>query len=443
MPLVAGLCTRGHPDTVPPVEWYIATLAVEPAPLEPNNRLARYMESTEASPTDRSDAGPHARRRRRWVEAWLIVSFWACSFMLTVGRSALDPRGRGDSAGLDFVRVADEGVEYGIWLLLTPLILWIARKFSFERGVWARRLALHVFLALAAAVAIDGLGHIALHLVIDRPIRPFLLGRSLQTFRFLDELIVYLVVLAAGFARDYFLRYQERLREATELRAQTAELNANAVQLQAQLSEARLRALRMQINPHFLFNTLHTISTYIERDPRGVRRMIARLSDLLRYTLDKTDVNEVPLKQELGFVDGYLELQKIRFQDSLEVVYDVDPDVRDALVPNLILQPLVENAVRHGAGALESGGRVEVRAWREGEWLHLSIRDNGPGLPGAYTEPQRPAEGIGLRNTRARLEGLYGDTQNLVLEQQAAGGVDARIRIPFHTADDLYTTSVG
>ena len=384
---------------------------------------------------------PHSVRRQRWVEAWLIFSFWACSFMLTVGRSALDARGRGDGGGLDFVRVADEAVEYGLWFLLTPLILWIARRFSFERARWAPRLALHVALAFLAAVALDALGHWVLHAMMGRPGRPFTLVRSIQTFRFLDELIVYLVVLAAGFARDYFLRYQERLREATELRAQTAELNANAVRLQAQLSEARLRALRMQINPHFLFNTLHTISTYLERDPRSVRRMIARLSELLRYSLEKTEANEVPLRQELGFIEGYLEIQQIRFQENLIVDYDVDPAVLDALVPNLILQPLVENAIRHGAGVREEGGRVGVRAWREDEWLFLSVQDNGPGLSTAAKKSAPSGEGIGLRNTRERLQGLYGSAQQFTLDAREEGGADARIMLPYHTAADFYTTS--
>src|SRR5690606_13258006 len=177
---------------------------------------------------------------------------------------------------------------------------------------------------------------------------------SVTRLSFLRDLIIYLAVLAAGIAREYFLRYQAR-------QAETVRLQAHAAQLQAQLARARLEALRMQINPHFLFNTLHAVSSLVERDPRGVRRMIAHLSELLRSTLDGPGEQEVTLEKELGFLQRYMEIMRVRFQGRLEVEVDAGAEVLRALVPNLILQPVVENAIKHGTSRVLSTGRIMVR----------------------------------------------------------------------------------
>ncbi len=195
--------------------------------------------------------------------------------------------------------------------------------------------------------------------------------QRLRRLWFVNDFIVFVAVLAAGFARNYFWRYQGRREEAVRLQAQAA-------QLQAQLADARLSALRMQLNPHFLFNTLHAVSALVERDPRGVRRMIARLSELLRTSLDEADEPEVPLQRELTFTERYLDVIQIRFQGHLQVEMHADDNVRDALVPNLILQPLVENAIKHGISKLSNGGHIEVCAIREGERVIITVRDNGP-----------------------------------------------------------------
>src|SRR5690606_6469178 len=225
-------------------------------------------------------------------------------------------------------------------------------------------------------------------------------------------------VMAAGFARDFFVRNREREKE-------TVHLHAHAAQLQAQLAEARLEALRMQLNPHFLFNTLHAVSSLVERDPRGVRRMIARLSELLRYTLSGDADQEIPLEQELDFLRRYLDIMEIRFQGNLEVELQIDPDVFGALVPNLIMQPLVENAVKHGVGNKVGVGRIELIARREGDDLLLGVRDDGPGLT-AIAEATN-GDGVGLRNVRARLEELYGENQALTFHEAEGGGLLARI----------------
>jgi two-component system LytT family sensor kinase len=251
----------------------------------------------------------------------------------------------------------------------------------------------------------------------------------------LDDLMVYFAVVAAGFARDYFRRYQSRREEAARLQAQAAELHA-------QLAEARLAALRTQLDPHFLFNTLHAISTLVERDPRGVRRMIARLSELLRSSLEEGNEQEVPLEKELALLNRYLEIMQIRFQGRLEVDIRVDGAVMDALVPTLILQPLVENAVKHGVSKVAGTGMIEIRAYRDEEdRLVLRVRDNGPGLEVGDDSPRE--EGVGLANTRARLEQLYGPDQSFALRPALDGvGLIAEVMLPYHTRTDLRTAAV-
>jgi LytS/YehU family sensor histidine kinase len=249
----------------------------------------------------------------------------------------------------------------------------------------------------------------------------------LQHLWFMNDFLVFIAVLAGGVARDYFLRYQSR-------REQTILLQAQAAQLQAQLADARLAALRTQLNPHFLFNTLHAVSALVERDPRGVRRMIARLSELLRTTLDGADEQVVPLGQELTFTHRYLEIMQIRFQGRLSIQSQVEPSALDALVPNLILQPLVENAIKHGVSKIDEEGRIEIHARREGERLVLCVRDNGPRV----AENGLTGEGVGLRNTRERLEQLYGADQSLTLRAAEGGGVIAEVIIPFRKRNDLH-----
>jgi len=248
----------------------------------------------------------------------------------------------------------------------------------------------------------------------------------------LNHFLIYCGILAAGFAREYSRRFQVREREAAELTAETA-------QLQTQLAEAKLSALNAQLNPHFLFNTLNAVSSLVERDPRGVRRMIARLSELLRYTLDGGTDHEVPLSREISFLERYLEIMQIRFQGKLEIDLQIDDSVRDALVPSVILQPLVENAVKHGVDKIAAAGKIGIRARREADRLLLTVTDNGPG-------PTKIARlddaGVGLANTRQRLEQLYGADQLLTLDEVTGGGTVARITIPYRTSAELRTVLV-
>ena len=355
------------------------------------------------------------------------MAFWAVVVLLSVGQSVL-----GDaSAEVHWGRTAAELVEYSLWALCTPLVFWFAETCPVvaptdtERATMLRHGLLHTAMALTAAIAVD---------LTEDAVSASLGGRSaglvqaLSRFWFTDELAVYLVILMAGFARSYYFQQKARQEEARRLEAQTEAL-------EAQLTEARLEALRMQLNPHFLFNTLHAISTLVDRDPGGVRRMIARLSELLRHVLDEEAPQEVPLSQELEFLDDYFEIQSIRFQGRLDTEVDIPSDLYDAQVPNLILQPIVENAIKHGASQVRGVGRIEVQGRREDTSLVLTVTDNGPGLPEAQED------GLGLRNVRARLEGLYGDDQALHMETVPDAGTRAVLTLPHHTSASLYTAS--
>ena len=370
------------------------------------------------------------------TELLLIVGFWTLIAVLTSANSLLEPRARGLWQPIvPFATMLVTFANAYLWALLTPPIFLLADRYALERTSWSTR-ALFIPLGLVIAICVDMATSYLRSLLFyaPTPLSPELEAIArLRRLWFMNEFIVFVAVVAAGFARNYFVRYRMRREEAVNLKAQAA-------QLQAQLADARLAALRTQLNPHFLFNTLHAVSALVERDPRGVRRMVARLSELLRTTLDEADEPEVPLSRELTFIERYLEVMQIRFQGRLHVEMNVDSDVRDALVPNLILQPLVENAIKHGISKLSSGGYIEVTATREGERVIISVRDNGPEV--TLDQPPSP-HSLGLRNTRARLAALYGPDQSLTLKHAAAGGLIAEVSLPYHTQNDLRTSAVA
>jgi LytS/YehU family sensor histidine kinase len=230
------------------------------------------------------------------------------------------------------------------------------------------------------------------------------------------NLLIYWVIVAVSFAFDYYRKYRER-----ELRA---------VELEKRLAQAKLQALQMQLNPHFLFNSLHSISALMHQDVEAADRMIVRLSDLLRAALESSDTQEITLSKELEFLKRYLEIEQIRFGDRLTVQMEVPRDTLDAQVPNLILQPLVENAIRHGIEPHAKPGRIELRSKREANVLTLEVRDNGAGIPAN----QSFAENVGLSNTRARLKAIHADAHGLELLNAPGGGLLVRMTIPFRIA---------
>src|SRR5690606_13388878 len=239
-------------------------------------------------------------------------------------------------------------------------------------------------------------------------------------FYFMIELVTYFALVGAYHAYEYARRYRERETE-------TAQLALRASQLEASLSRANLDSLRMQLNPHFLFNTLNAISVMAMKGERqGVVRMLTLLGDMLRLSLDHTQ-QVFSLREELEILDRYLEIEQVRFRDRLTLEREVDPETLDAEVPSLLLQPLVENALRHGIARRAGPGTVRVEAHIvDGETLELRVLDTGPGIGGA---PSANGTGVGLANTRARLRQLYGERQELALATRPEGGACATVRL--------------
>ena len=370
---------------------------------------------------------PDERLAFRRVDLLLIFAFWTFIALLTAANALLDPLGRTFWAGLVGARFALAFSSSYLWALLTPLIFWMVSRFTVERHNWLARALLFFAVGIVIAIFVDvSVGWLRVdvfHILPRRPLADTGPVTRVTRFWFVNEFLVYVAVLAAGFARAYFLRYRARREEAMRLQA-------HAAQLQAQLASARLAALRTQLDPHFLFNTLHAVSALVEHDPRGARRMIVRLSELLRHTLEGAQEPEIMLEHELALLQRYLEIMEIRFRGRLQVEMHVDSAVRDALVPNLILQPLAENAITHGVSKIDGTGRIEIHATRDGDRLVLSVRDNGPGLVNEVAQ----AEGVGLRNTRQRLQELYGLHYSATLRELEGGGVNAEIVLPYHTA---------
>lgn len=367
--------------------------------------------------------GPHA--------LLLIFGFWSMFAVATAANELMSPFRprpfRGDLVALTFLGAY-------LWAALTPLALWAISRYSLEQGNRARRVVLYIILAGFAALLVSCVLAVVGSQLLDAPRQPPPLaeaglapsGRSFRRvllvlirFRFLTDLVASLLVLAAGLAYDYFQRFQAR--------------QAEAILLREQLVESRLQVLRTQLNPHFLFNTLNAVSGLVARDPSGVRRMIARLSDVLRYSLDGAQEQEIRLEKELDILRRYLEILEIRYQGRLVTEVTADPDVLDALVPTLILQPLAENAMTHGVARAGGHGRIEVHARRAGDELVLTVRDTGAGAEAEAAPPEHGLGGLGLRHIRQRLEQLYGVAGRLELQPHPEGGTVAELALPYHT----------
>jgi len=402
------------------------------------------------APSERRSTGFPLQR----TELLLIFAFWTVLAVLNAASRLLDPRGPAFQQPFPAsTPITLAFAEDYLWAVLTVPIFWLSSRVSLEpRGNRLGRVLLFLGVGVVTAMFVDIAIHFMRVSLLDIPPRPRRGGppitwlTGIERLWFLDDLTVYFAVLAAGIARDIFTRYRARHDE-------TVRLTAQAAQLQAQLAEARLAVLSAQLNPHFLFNTLHAVSSLVERDPRGVRRMIARLSELLRVTLEGTSEQEISLSRELELLRLYLDIMQVRFQGRLDVDVQVDNDVMEALVPNFVLQPLVENAVMHGVAKVEGSGRIELRAQRVVDDLVITVRDNGPGIDaaigtdsnGSLTRPRAETGGtggVGLSNTRARLEQLYGPDQRLSLRRAGNVGTVAEVVLPFHTAADLHAEAV-
>jgi signal transduction histidine kinase len=302
------------------------------------------------------------------------------------------------------------------WGLLAPIVLWLARRFPLERGVWRRSLLVHLVAVVGLTFAHVVLYQAAWSLLVPTALKYPWWTRVLRSYawNFDWEMAIYFGLVGFSHASRYYREIQER--------------RVRGAQLETRLAQAQFEALQRQLHPHFLFNTLNAISALMHRDVDAADEMLARLSDLLRMALDRRGVQEISLKDELEFLGKYLEIEQTRFGERLTVSYDIDPDALDARVPNLLLQPLVENSIRHAVGATIEPRRIDVSARCRGDRLLLEVRDDGPGL--SAERPPSAKKGLGLANTRARLEQLYGSNQQLQLTEPESGGLLVTIDIP-------------
>lgn len=359
---------------------------------------------------------PSGNRHLRWAA---VLAAWTLLAVIDATQAGFYMRLREPHLG--WTDAVERAVPvWAIWALLTPVVFAAAARFPLDRGDLRRVLPVHLAAALAtvsawalAATAVAvGLGWPADYGYTWETMLGRYLGRRLHL-----NLLIYAALVGAHHALEYRRRLQEREAAAAELRTR--------------LAEAQLQSLRTQLQPHFLFNTLNAVSVLaLKGETQCVVRMLSRLSELLRLTLDGAPGQEVSLRQELSVLERYVDIERVRFADRLEVRVDAAPVTHDALVPALLLQPLVENAIRHGIAQTVGAGRVHVRAERRGGRLWMEVRDTGPGFPPAGVQ----REGIGLANVRARLACLYADEGRFTLENAPEGGAVVTVEVPFRIA---------
>jgi two-component system, LytTR family, sensor kinase len=297
-------------------------------------------------------------------------------------------------------------------------IFYLGRRYRLDSGRWGRSLAIHIVVAAVFSVV-----HLGCMLLVRRALwpsagkPPTIAWTTFAQRQYLMQLDWLLMTYSAIIGLSYALDY----RRESQARA------VSTAQLETRLVEARLKTLQAELHPHFLFNTLHAISTLVHTNPESADRMISRLSDLLRLTFDGSGAPAVSLQEELEFLQKYLEIEQIRFQDRLSVLYDVESETLDAEVPRLILQPLVENAIKHGVSPRSGRGLIQISARLRAGTLWIEVRDNGVGLSGPARS--RLYSGVGLSNTRARLECLYGDHHRLEFAE-GTEGLAVQMHIP-------------
>ncbi len=320
---------------------------------------------------------------------------------------------------------ASQLMAWLVWTLVAPVTLQLRRWLPLERGKLLKPLVAHL-LAIPLLCAL----HTGLALLIEAAVRPMGPGLPGLSTRFvyggMRDLpfcaLFYGVIFGIGSALDYYRQFRER--------------EVRAAQLEAQLAQAELQMLRMQLNPHFLFNTLNGITGLVrDQDNSAAVQMLVRLSDLLRQTLENSGKQEVPLREEIEWLELYLNIQQMRFSDRLQVQMDVAPETLDALIPNLITQPLVENAICHGLARRAEAGSLSLTARREDGRLELCVCDDGVGLPEGWQLEE--SRGLGLANTVARLRQLYHTDFRLQVSNRRSGGVEARLSIPLRAADPI------
>lgn len=366
---------------------------------------------------NRRDQSDTSFLKSRWIQWALYIIIWTAVGLFFASYSSLWGRFIYKSpVTWDYVLKTNLSFYY-IWACIAPLVLWLGKRYRFERGTRVVSLLVHVPASLMLSTFQLVIAEIVVQSFNPEPLHLFEAFRAIQvTFvvYYHINVLTYWAILGVGYGRQYYRKFRDR-----EIRA---------AQLEAQLTQAQLQALKMQLHPHFLFNTFNTISSLMHSNVDAADGVLARLGDLLRYSLHNVGVQEVTLREELDFLQRYLEIEQTRFEDRLRVKISVDPDVLDYMVPNLILQPLVENAVRYAVATRASGGSIEISAKEVVGQLRLSVVDDGPGLPQGYDLPAN--EGIGLRTSRERLQQLYGDQQRFTLSNRSPRGLAVSIIMP-------------
>lgn len=351
---------------------------------------------------------------RRWLRWSLAVGGWTLLGVLFASQVYMDYTYAGHAITWKGA-LAIALQQWYLWALLALFIMRLTRRFPLVRRRTWISLLVHLVAGLFVAGAKTMLDMVVLRGFVQLGLVPVMLQSPITIY---FNTLTYGAIVGVGSALMYYRKYREREQQAA--------------QLEVQLAQAQLQALRMQLHPHFLFNTLHTIGMLNHTDVEKANRVLVLLSDLLRLTLDQEGKQDVTLKEELDFLERYLEIEQARFEDRLKVRMEIAPETLDAQVPNLILQPLVENAIRHGISQRAKAGHLDIQAWRTNGTLHLQVVDDGPGLPPGHLEP-----GIGLRNTRARLMQRYGAAHAFHIEPGLKGGVVVTVTLPFHTQAEL------
>jgi two-component system LytT family sensor kinase len=361
-------------------------------------------------------------KRETWAKAGIIFGGWTLFGLFFACQRYIERAYAGSPTSWAKVLTAWAACAY-LWAALTPFVLWLARRFPFGRERWARPLLIHVGAGILISIAHLGVYLLALQLLLGDAERTFAsFGNWWQMvvaelhFNFL----LYSAIVGLSHALNHYRQKRER--------------ELAAAQFEAELAQAQLDALRLQLQPHFLFNTLNTISVLMLKDVNRARQTLGHLSELLRALLKHSETHEVTLKQELEFLENYLEIERARFPDRLKVGIYADPITLGARVPSLILQPLVENAIKHGIAPRAEAGRIEIRAERLNGSIRLQVRDDGAGIT------QQAADGaacrVGLSNTKARLERMYGSGCRLELSDAPGGGTLVNILIPSGPLED-------
>ncbi len=378
-------------------------------------------------------AGAH-RRRIAW---WVAIALAACTTL-----ALRDVAASQVGAWLDpvlYTETTRQQVTWAIahylgWAALTPLIFLLARRVPFERGSWVRALTFHivtsVVITAVASVAMSNLAGVYIrgYRWSDMP-SPFTrFWTQYAAYRAVGDTFIYWVILAAGFALRAYDEDQRRRRQAADL--------------ERSLVAAQVDALKMKLQPHFLFNTLNSISFLaVENDTDGVVTMVERLGALLRSSMQTGGSQVVTVRTELALLDQYLAIEEIRFTDRLRVVRCIDPGVLEALIPSLVLQPIIENSIKHGFSQRIDASRLEIGIHRDAGTLIVTVEDDGPGLPPGWDLTTHC--GRGLKNVLERLDKLYPGAWAFALDNRTGGGAVASLRVPWQQANQTARQTVS